>query len=137
MPLPVLALLVVGGIAAIAVLTWSFGMATPRRFDADDARAAWLREFPALPPHTVTPCESASAALVDTAQGPGLVWAMGADSAARLVSGARVTCRRNGLRLHLDDYDAPRIDLALTEDEARAWAMRIADPALPERTATR
>jgi hypothetical protein len=126
MPLPVLAILVVGGIAAIAVLTWAFGMAAPRRFaDPAEARDAWLREYPALPPQDIVLCDSRTAALVETVRGPGLVWAMGADSAARLFVAARAERRRNGLRVHLPDYDAPRIDLSLTEDEARLWAARI------------
>jgi hypothetical protein len=61
------------------------------------------------------------AALVETATGSGIVWPMGADTTARYLSGARITRTATGLRVDLPDYTAPRIHLALDDDEARRW----------------
>lgn len=127
MPLPVLIIVVVCGIAGIAWLVQASRLSRPRTFDTeDDARAAWSREFPDLPAGTVTLTQKRAAALVMTPQGPGLVWPMGADSTARLLRGARATPTAEGLDLRLPDPSAPRLRLVLTRDEATAWA-RIID----------
>ena len=128
MPITVLAALVVFGIAGIAVLTILFGFNTPRSFiDAEDAGSAWLREFPDLEPHDITLSHDGCHALVQTDQGAGIVWSMGADSAARLLAGARVKQSAKGLDLRLRDYTAPRIRVALTPDQQTIWLNRIKD----------
>ena len=52
---------------------------------------------------------------------------MGADSAARLLAGARVKQSAKGLDLRLRDYTAPHIRAALTPDQQTIWLNRIKD----------
>ena len=128
MPITVLAALVVFGIAGIAVLTVLFGFNKRRSFsDIEDAHRAWLREFPELEPRDITLSQDGCHALVQTNQGAGIVWSMGADSAARLLSGARVEQSAKGLDLRLPDYTAPRIRAALSPDQQTTWLNRIKD----------
>lgn len=122
MPLSILLPMVVLGIAGIAVLLHVLGLSRRATLsDAAAARAAWLREFPEDVPTQVILCRNHSAALIETAQGRGVVWPMGADTTARYVRGARVRQRKAGLTLDLPDYTAPRIRLTLSPDEAASW----------------
>ncbi len=126
MPLGVLITLVVLGIAGIAALTWALGLAKPRRFaNADEARLAFAREYPETPVHDVVLCQNASAALLNTAHGPAVVWPMGADSTARLLAEAQVDVAEGNLRIALPDYTAPKITLQLDPAEASLWAQQI------------
>ncbi len=126
MPLSILVTLVVLGIAGIAVLTKWLGMSTPKQFQTEqDVIAAWAREFPETSVSDVTLCLSGNGALVTTARGPGLVWAMGADSTARLLSNASLTPRDTGLRIDLPDYSAPHVTLTLTKTETAQWSALI------------
>lgn len=122
MPLHILGILVIGGIAGIVVLLHLLGLSRPRRFeDEAAARSAWAEEFPEIPANRAVLCRNRAAALIQTAQGPGVVWPMGADSTARFLHGARITRTRDGLLIRLPDYTAPRIRLVLDPDEAEAW----------------
>lgn len=122
MPLPFLIVLVVGGIAGIAVLLHVAGLSRPRRFESEsDARAAWSREYSEAEIRQVILAQDRSAALIVTNLGPGVVWAMGADSTARLCPGAHIAQSRGRAVLHLPDYTAPRITLALDPDEIPRW----------------
>ncbi|SLN22030.1 hypothetical protein ROJ8625_00854 [Roseivivax jejudonensis] len=130
MPLEVLIALVVCGIAGIAILTHLFGLSSRSVFeDEAAARAAWLREFPQLSPGEVTLATDRHAALVTTRKGPGLVWSFGADTTARLLTGARVSRDARGLVIRLPDYSAPRIRLSLDDDEAARWTTLTGDAA--------
>jgi|TARA_R110000851_G_scaffold170606_1_gene316929 hypothetical protein len=122
MPLSILLPMVILGIAGIAVLLHVLGLSRRATLsDAAAARAAWLREFPEDAPTKVILCHDHSAALIETAQGRGVVWPMGADTTARYLRGARVRQRKTGLTLDLPDYTAPRIRLTLSPDEAASW----------------
>lgn len=126
MPLPILISLVVFGILGIAGLTWRLGMARAMRFDSDDAaRRAFAREFPDCAVQRVMLCKDGSAAFLETARGPAIVWAMGADSTARLLDAPAVTRTKTGLRLELPDYTAPHIALRLSAEEADLWQNRM------------
>ncbi|MCT4608341.1 MAG: hypothetical protein N4A70_03960 [Pelagimonas sp.] len=130
MPLHILIALVVIGISGVALLTHLLGMSQPHRFDSDrDARDAWLREFPEIDIRSVSRCQSGTAALIDTVQGPGLVWPMGQDTTARLITGASYTASGDRLTLHLPDYAAPKVQLRLTQDEIRSWTQTISEAA--------
>ena len=131
MPLPLLLALVIGGIAGIAVILHLLGLSKPLRF-ADDAVAsrAWLSEFPDAPPTRVVLSHDHHAALIETAQGDGVVWPMGADSTARYLTGARIERTKDGLMIHLPDYTAPRIRLRLDADEADLWTRDITEHSL-------
>lgn len=122
MPLSILLPMVILGIAGIAVLLHLLGLSMPAQFeDEDTARRAWLREFPDDAPARVILSHGRHAALIETTQGPGVVWPMGADSTARYLDGAQITQTDHGLRIDLPDYTAPRITLKLDPDEARLW----------------
>lgn len=126
MPLPILILLVVGGITAIAVLTRWMGMSRTLRFETKGAiQRAWEREFPHIPVLDVTTSQSGDAGLVRTNCGYGLVWAMGADSTARFLTGATLAPSDAGLAITLPDYSAPRVTLCLTRAETTQWTSMI------------
>lgn len=120
MPLSILLPMVGAGIAAIAVLLHLLGLSRKAELaDEAAARAAWLREFPADTVLCVTLCRDRGAALIGTAQGPGVVWAVGADTAARRLEGARAHRTAEGLSLDLVDFTAPRVRLRLDAEETR------------------
>ena len=122
MPLEILIALVVGGIAGIAVLTHLFGFSRSRTFEDDaSARAAFAREFPDIPIREVHLSADLRAALLQTGAGPALVWAMGADSCARLLSEIRAEEAKHGLVLRLPDVTAPQVRLTLTPEERPLW----------------
>ena len=122
MPLSILLPMVVLGIAGIAVLLHMLGLSRPAVLqDEGAARAAWLDEFPADTPLRVVLSHDNHAALIETAQGHGIVWPMGADTTARYVDGARITRTATGLRFDLADYSAPRIHLTLDAAEITRW----------------
>lgn len=128
MPLPVLLLLVVGGIAGIAVLLHILGLSAPRRFISEaDAKQAWLREFPLTKIRQVTLAQNASAAIIETSDGVGVVWPMGADSTARMVSGSQIRTTKSGLDVRLGDFTAPALRLDLPQDEAAKWHATLKD----------
>ncbi|MET4102129.1 hypothetical protein ABIE58_001557 [Roseovarius sp. MBR-78] len=130
MPLSILLPMVALGIAGIALLLHLLGLSRRAVLpDAAAARAAWLREFPDDAPARVTLCQDRSAALIETQHGRGVVWAMGADTTARYLQGARVRRVTTGLALDLPDYTAPRIRLTLSPEEAAAWQERLERPA--------
>ena len=126
MPLSVLLPLVISGIIGIAVMLHVLGLSRAARLsDAAGARAAWLREFPDHAPTRVILSHDHHAALIETEGGSGVVWAMGADTTARALSGARIHRTGTGLRIDLPDFPAPHIRLRLDRDEAEHWHTRI------------
>lgn len=130
MPLQLLAVLVVGGIGGIALLLHVLGLSRVHRFATpDEVRSAWADEFPTLPATRVILSADRTAALVETEHGPGIIWPMGADSTARLLTGARVTRRHDGLVIRLPDYTAPRIRLRLDPGETDLWLTAMESPA--------
>ncbi len=129
MPLIILLPMVFIGIAGIAVLLHLLGLSKPVRFDTKDkASKAWLREFPEDRPSQITLCPDSNAALIVASQGRGMVWAMGADSTARYLDGARVSRLETGLRIDLHDVTAPRIHLRLIADDIPVWIRLLKSP---------
>ena len=129
MPLHILGPMVVIGIAGIVVILHLLGLSRTRRFDNDaEARAAWEREMDA-PVSRVILCHNHGAALIETEQGAGVVWPMGADSTARHLSGARIDRTSDGIVIRLPDFTAPRIRLRLDPDEAALWLTELEQPA--------
>ena len=70
-----------------------------------------------------------AAALIETEQGAGVAWPMGADSTARHLSGARIDRTSDGIVIRLPDFTAPRIRLRLDPDEAALWLTELEQPA--------
>ncbi len=132
MSLPVLLTLVIGGIAAIALLLHLSGRSKRRVMTPEDAHAEWHRHFPddEIVEATVTP--DGHAALILTRDGParagkGLVWAMGADTTARRLLDFDVTETATGLSVRFHDFTAPRVTLHLPVGERARWITRM-DP---------
>ena len=122
MPLSILLPLVVTGIAGITLMLHLMGYSRRAEIaDSATARVLWLRQFPDLPPRDLRVARDRHAALVRTDRGPGLVWSLGADSTARLLTGAEIHRRGGGLVLRLHDFTAPTVTLRLDADEARLW----------------
>ncbi|SLN09572.1 hypothetical protein ROG8370_00019 [Roseovarius gaetbuli] len=130
MPLSVLLPLVVCGIIGIAVILHLLGLSRPARLEGSArASAVWLREFPDAPPTRVILSHDGQAALIETEAGSGVVWAMGADTTARYLGGARIRRTAKGLRIDLPDFTAPHIRLRLDPDEAAQWPSHMKDSA--------
>ncbi|WP_095588328.1 hypothetical protein [Actibacterium ureilyticum] len=126
MPLHVLLPLVVLGIAGITALLHLLGHSRQVVIrDADDAARMWRHHWPEDDVQSAQVAQDGHAALVQTAQGVGLVWALGADTSARLLTGATLAPCGAGLRVRLRDFTAPTVTLHLRPDEARAWQTRI------------
>lgn len=125
MPLEVLLILVVGGIAGVAILLQALGYSRAEPFTEDSARAAWLRQEPDIDPCALRLSRDGMAALVETRQGPGLVWHMGADSTACRLDGARAIRTKTGLRIVTADFAAPSVRVALDAGEADIWTAKI------------
>jgi hypothetical protein len=121
MPLGVLLVLVIGGIAGIAVLLHFSGRSSLMIISAEDARAAWHRHIPDDEIHDVVVSHTGHAALIMTGQGPGLIWAFGADTTARHLRDFDLIDLTNGLRVIFHDFTAPRVDVVLTEPERARW----------------
>ena len=118
MPLHILLILVIGGIAGIALLLHVLGHS--RRFDLSDAgtaRTEWLRHWPEdqVAHVYLTP----DAALIDTANGPGLLRPFGADTVGHRL--AEVAETPHGLRLSFADFAAPAITLPLPPETRALW----------------
>ena len=114
--------MVVVGITAIVVMVHLLGFS--QRFQiADDTTACtrWLREYSGDQITSVARCQNGEAALIETDNGPGLVWAFGADTVAHRLAGADVVRAKDGLILRLHDFAAPKVRLRLDEIEAAAW----------------
>lgn len=124
MPLTVLLILVVGGIGAIVLLLHILGLSKRKTLMTDeDARGAWLREFAEDPPRTITLSHDHHAALIKTQSGQnGIIWPMGADTAVRYLTHAKIHQTKSGLKIDLMDFTAPHIKLALDPIEAEKWA---------------
>ena len=128
MPLHILLILVIGGIAAIALALHLLGLSQRPPFTEETARTAWLRNRPDDCVLRVDVTQDGLAARVLTEKGRGVLWHMGADTCARLLSGREEAhVRRDVVTLHLDDFTSPRIRLRLTPDEQETWANWMTD----------
>lgn len=128
MPLDILLILVIGGIAGIALLTWLAGLAKPRTLDESQAETEWLRHYPDDVVTSVWVTHDMHAALVMTEQGPGLLWVMGADTVARHLLDFDLIEEPHGLSVDFHDYTAPKVHLHLDEDERLVWQNLIYPP---------
>lgn len=130
MPLELLLILVIGGIAAIAVLLHLTGRSNKRVLSAAAARAAWQRQFPESRVSQLVVADNGHAALIRDAEASaplGLVWSFGADTVARTLQDIDLARTNDGLRLSFADYSAPRVLLHLTPTETNSWQQMIAD----------
>jgi hypothetical protein len=126
MPLGLLVLMVVVGIAGIALLLHLTGHS--RAFEIADeatARREWQRHCPDEEVRAVLLAANHRAALVETDRGRGLLWSFGADTAAQHVAQVEVADRPDGLILRLGSFTAPAVRLSLSPEERAAWRTRL------------
>ncbi len=128
MPLNILLLLVVVGIAAIAALLHLLGKSNRPVLTPDRARDAWLRHYPEDTVTDVHVAQAGYAALIDTSAGEGLVWTMGVDTVARRLQDVRIDDKDTHLRVRFPDFAAPQVRLALTAEEKPLWKSRMMHP---------
>lgn len=121
MPLNVLLILVVGGIALTALILHLLGKSRLTVLTREDARTAWHRHFPDDDIHHLTVARDGHAALVQTSQGPGLLWSFGADTVARHLHDFELLDRPDHLTVIFHDFTAPRVTLHLSDAERPLW----------------
>lgn len=126
MPLPILLILVGGGIGGIALLLHFLGKSQPVILTDDTARAAWLRLFPEDTITDITLSDTGLAALIRSDQGPGLVWSFGIDTVARPLGNAEVTDTKRRVKIRFPDFSAPRVLITLSEKERADWRQKMA-----------
>jgi hypothetical protein len=121
MPLNILLILVVGGIAMTALILHLLGKSRLTVLTTEDARTAWHRHFPDDEIFELIVARNGHAALVQTGQGPGLLWSFGADTVARHLRDYDVLEKPDQICVVFHDFTAPRVSLHLTEDERALW----------------
>ncbi|WP_204115704.1 hypothetical protein [Shimia biformata] len=122
MSLEILGILVVAGIGGIAVLLHLLGLSNGRRFDGkDDARAAWLREFPDRDATDILLSDDARAALIRGPDGLGVTWCFGADTVARPLVDYDIVSKTDGIQIVFHDIAAPRATIRLSPTAVTRW----------------
>jgi hypothetical protein len=121
MPLNVLLILVVVGITVTGLLLHVLGKSRRLLLTTEDARSAWHRHFPEDEIHTVTVTQDQHAALVQTTQSAGLLWAFGADTVGRHLLDFDLIEKPDGLTVIFHDFTAPRVYLQLSPTERPRW----------------
>ncbi|GAB5437953.1 hypothetical protein [Falsiruegeria mediterranea] len=121
MPLDILLILVVVGIASIAVMLHLSGRSKRAYLTPDSVRVAWVRHFPDDQVTGVIAAKDGHAALVSTAAGMGLIWSFGADTVARHLSQVELDDTARGLCFKFHDFTAPSVRVALAPEERQLW----------------
>lgn len=125
MPLQVLLILVIVGIAGVALALHLLGLSGGAPLDEAAAKEGWARHFPDDHIIAADPNDARSAALILTDNGLGLVWRFGADTVARRLTQTDVSAQPSGLMLRFLDFGAPRLNITLNAREQENWARRI------------
>jgi hypothetical protein len=121
MPLTILLILVIGGLAVIALLLHLSGSSRLRVMMAEDARSEWHRHHPFDGIIDVTVAENGHAAIVRTTEGTGLLWSFGADTVAHYLQDFNLIETDSGFDIYFNDYATPYVRLQLSELERRHW----------------
>ncbi len=121
MPLEILLVLVVGGIAGITLLLHLTGRSEPFVLTPETARAQWLRHAPDDTIIDVTISNDRHAALVRTETGAGLLWSFGADTVARHLLDFDWIERPEGFEIQFHDFGTPGTLIHLDEIERAHW----------------
>ena len=121
MPLEILLVIVIGGIAGIALLLHLTGRSARLRLTDQTARRAWLRHSPDEEPGTVLLSDDGHSALVRTELGHGLVWSFGQDTVARHLGEVDVSACGSGLKIDFHDFSTPPTRITLSGPELKLW----------------
>lgn len=120
MPLEILGPMVVIGILGIAALLHFGGHSRVDPLTQERIFKEWEAQYPAAPAQRVKIANDGRAALVETSTGSGLIWTMGADTAARIFdSPPEVTGSGDGLTVRTGDFTAPVVHVTLERAEDR------------------
>lgn len=125
MPLWLLGSIVVIGLAAIWVAMRVFGFTDALKLDDATVRREFEIDNPGRKAGDIWIAESGEAALVCTDKTLFVLWVMGQDAATHDLTHADLRDTSTGLTLILKDFAAPRLDIRLTPDEAKAWTTLI------------
>lgn len=121
MPLEILLVLVVGGIAGVTVLLHLTGRSQRYVLSPETASRQWARHFPDDTVLDVTVAHDHHAALVRTEKGPGLLWSFGADTVAQHLLNYDLLDRTNGFEILFHDFGTPKAIIQLDEFERTHW----------------
>ncbi len=125
MSLNILLMLVIGGIVVIALLLHLLGKSRLTVLSEEDARSAWHRHFPDDEILGLIVAGDGHAALVQTGQGPGLLWSFGADTVARHLRDFDLLEEPDHLKVIFHDFTAPSATLHLSETERPVWQRKM------------
>lgn len=122
MPLLILAPMVIIGIAGIAIALHFMGFSQRRLLTSSEAvQRAWAREFPNLQVAKVLVASGHHALVTLRGGGCGLVWSMGADTAARPFGLGAVKYSDSGLTFHFGDPAVGSIYVPLGPEQLTQW----------------
>lgn len=122
MPLPVLLVLVVGGIGGVVLLLHFMGWSSQKRFTEDSAAKALLADFPDARISAIKVSDDGLAAICLTQTGIGLVAAMGIGDYTRIITAndvESITDTGAGLTIALADFTAPKFEITLKDPAVR------------------
>ena len=128
MPLEILLVLVVGGIAGVTLLLHLTGRSRLHLLTPQTVPGQWLRHFPDDTVIDATLAHDGHAALVRTQAGAGLLWSFGADTVARYLEDFDWIETSEGIEVQFHDFSTPRATLHLDETERQHW-QHLMDPA--------
>ncbi len=128
MPLEILLILVVGGIAGVTLLLHLTGKSRLHVLTSKTAQEQWLRHFPDDVVIDVTVAHDCHAALVRTETAAGLLWSFGADTVARHLRDFDWLDHPDGFEVQFHDFSSPRVIIHLDETERQHW-QNLMDPA--------
>ncbi|CAD0184099.1 hypothetical protein RUESEDTHA_00977 [Ruegeria sp. THAF57] len=121
MPLELLLVLVVGGIAGITLMMHLAGKSRVRTLTPESARSEWLRHVPDDDIIDVTVAHDGHSALIRTPAGNGLVWSFGADTVARHLLDFDWMDHPDGLEVFFHEFGTPKVLVRLDEFERQHW----------------
>lgn len=137
MPLDILGPLVVFGILGIAAILHLGGHSQVTPLSPDRVAREWQAQFPDAAVSDMMISDDGRVALVRTDLGTGMVWTMGADTAARLFDHLPSVRRtKGGLDVRTGDFTAPRIRIALKDaGQQDLWLEHLSGPSNMEQPA--
>lgn len=121
MPLEILLVLVVGGIAGVTLLLHLTGRSQLRVLTQENTGQEWLRHFPDDVVIDFAIAHDGHTALIRTASGPGLIWSFGADTVARHLLDYDMLDHPDGFEIQFHDFATPRCLVRLDEFERSHW----------------
>lgn len=121
MPLEILLVLVVVGIAGITVLLHLTGNSQLRVLTPDTARSEWLRHAPDDLIIDITVAHDGHSALIRTESGNGLLWSFGADTVARHLLDFDWIDHPEGFEIQFHDFSTPGVMVHLDDTERPHW----------------